>query len=190
MCISVRSSFSSSIKLSLYELGHYTNKTIISKQNSNEDEAQHDLSPRKQRATSKPSGGKQTFRLRVALRSAASTQKSTDEEEEGEEGKVDEKEAKKVEKRVEKKRGKKNQRRVKFEDEEAEAAETHPPPVEERGDDSGEEVSESFLAKRAQNIKANKAMVKQQHRPTYTEDLFKTCCPNKASSEYSDTGIM
>ncbi|KAG7244808.1 hypothetical protein INR49_029827, partial [Caranx melampygus] len=135
----------------------FSDSELSDKNSNSEDEAHRDLSPRKQTTTSKPPGGKQAFRLRVALRSAASTQQSTDEEDEVEE--KAEEEAKKTEKRVVKKTGKRNQRRVKFEDEDE--AETCPPPGEERGSDSGEEMSGSFLAKRAQNIKANKAMLAQ-----------------------------
>ncbi|XP_028432417.1 cell division cycle-associated protein 7 isoform X2 [Perca flavescens] len=122
-----------------------------------EDEAQPDLSPQKQKATSKPSFGAQNFRLRVALRSAPSTQQSTDDEEEAEE------EEKMTKKRGVKWAGKTSQankkKRVKFEDEEIAVA--RPSPSKERGSDSAEDVSKSFLAKREQNIKANKAMLAQ-----------------------------
>nr|XP_019952314.1 PREDICTED: cell division cycle-associated protein 7-like isoform X1 [Paralichthys olivaceus] len=118
-----------------------------------EDEAQLNLSPEKQKATSKPSAGAQAFRLRVALRSTPSTQQSTEDEEEVEE---------EEEKRGKKKRaGRTGQawkkRHVKFEDEETAVAR---PKSEEAGCDSGE-VSNAFLAKREQNIKANKAMLAQ-----------------------------
>lgn len=52
----------------------------------------------------------------------------------------------------------KKMKRVKFELEEA--AVSQPSPPEEPGSDSAEDVSGSFLAKREQNIKANKAMVR------------------------------
>ncbi|XP_075966478.1 cell division cycle-associated protein 7-like [Anarhichas minor] len=120
-----------------------------------EDEAQPDFSARQQKATSKPSSGAKTFRLRVALRSTPSTQQSTDEEEEEEE--------KRIKKRVVKWTGKtsqaKKKRRVQFEDEETAVA--RPSPIKECGSDSAEDVSVSFLAKREQNIKANKAMLAQ-----------------------------
>ncbi|XP_068568460.1 cell division cycle-associated protein 7-like [Cebidichthys violaceus] len=124
--------------------------------NSNfEDEAQSDFSAREQKATSKPSSGAYTFRLRVALRSTASTQQSTDEEEEEED--------KRIKKRVVKWTGKtsraKQKRRVKFEDEETAVA--RPSSIKECGSDSAEDVSAPFLAKREQNIKANKAMLAQ-----------------------------
>ncbi|XP_056246403.1 cell division cycle-associated protein 7-like isoform X4 [Seriola aureovittata] len=120
--------------------------------NSNfEDEAQSDLSTEKQKATSKSSAGPRPFRLRVALRSTASTKQSTDEEAE--------EEGKRTEKRGAKKSGKTSQRRVRFED--VEAAVARPSPSEERGSDSTEDVSDSFLSKREQNIKANKAMLAQ-----------------------------
>ncbi|XP_035009180.1 cell division cycle-associated protein 7 [Hippoglossus stenolepis] len=121
-----------------------------------EDEAQLNLSPEKQKATSKPPA----FRLRVALRSTPSTQKTTDDADADD----DEEEAEEEEE----KRGKKKRagrtgpawkkRRVKFEDEETAVAW---PKTEEAGCDSGEEVLDVFLAKREQNIKANKAMLAQ-----------------------------
>ncbi|XP_023282597.1 cell division cycle-associated protein 7-like isoform X2 [Seriola lalandi dorsalis] len=124
----------------------------LSDKNSNfEDEAQSDLSTEKQKATSKSSAGPRPFRLRVALRSTASTKQSTDEEAE--------EEGKRTEKRGAKKSGKTSQRRVRFED--VEAAVARPSPSEERGSDSTEDVSDSFLSKREQNIKANKAMLAQ-----------------------------
>ena len=138
--------------------------TILILQNlSIEDEAQFNLSPEKQKATSKPPA----FRLRVALRSTTSTQKTTedDDEKEEEEEEAEEEE----EKRGKKKRAGRTgpawkKRRVKFEDEETAVAR---PKSEEAGCDSGEEVLDVFLAKREQNIKANKAMVNQKHRTTH-----------------------
>ncbi|XP_035517803.1 cell division cycle-associated protein 7-like isoform X1 [Morone saxatilis] len=122
-----------------------------------EDEAKPEISPKEQKATSKPSSGAHTFRLRVALRSAVSTQKSTDDEEEAEE------EEQKTKKRRVEKAGKTSQakrmRRVKFEDEETAVA--PPTPSEEHGSDSADDAAVSFLAKRQQNIKANKAMLAQ-----------------------------
>ncbi|XP_040890503.1 cell division cycle-associated protein 7-like [Toxotes jaculatrix] len=131
----------------------------LSDKNSNfedEDEAQPDLSPKKPKATSKPSAGAQPFRLRVALRSTPSTQQSTDDEEAEEEEKW-------TEKRGAKKAGKtsqaRKQRHVKFEDEEEAVAQRST--CEDAGSDSGDNVTDSFLAKREQNIKANKAMLAQ-----------------------------
>ncbi|XP_059184458.1 cell division cycle-associated protein 7-like [Centropristis striata] len=127
-----------------------------------EDESQLDLSPKNQKAKSKPSSGAQTFRLRVALRSASSTQKSTDDDDEEEEKEAEE-EAKRTKKRGVKRAGNtsqaKKRRHVKFEDEETPVGQ--PSPSKKKGSDSGDDVSDSFLAKREQNIKANKAMLAQ-----------------------------
>jgi len=130
-------------------------------QNSNvEDEGeamQPDLCAREPEAMSKPSSSAQTFRLRVVLRSTSSTQQSSDEEED--------KEEKRREKRVVKWAGKtsqaKKKRRGKSEDEEV--AVPRPSPSKECGSDSEEDVPASFLVKREQNIKANKAMVTRKH---------------------------
>ncbi|TMS18903.1 Cell division cycle-associated protein 7 [Larimichthys crocea] len=111
----------------------------------------------------KPSSGAHTFRLRVALRSASSAQQSTEDADDDDED--DEREEKqRTRKRAVKSAGRTSQakrmRRVKFEDEETPVAQ--PPPAEERGSDSADDdVAESFLAKRQQNIKANKAMLAQ-----------------------------
>ncbi|KAE8298369.1 Cell division cycle-associated protein 7 Protein JPO1 [Larimichthys crocea] len=120
------------------------------------DEAQPDLS------SSKPSSGAHTFRLRVALRSASSAQQSTEDADDDEDDEREEKQ--RTRKRAVKSAGRTSQakrmRRVKFEDEETPVAQ--PPPAEERGSDSADDdVAESFLAKRQQNIKANKAMLAQ-----------------------------
>lgn len=117
-----------------------------------EDEAGPDLSPK----LPKPTSGAFTFRLRVALRSTASTQQSTDEEEE-EDGLKDKR--KSILKEAEQARRTRGVRRVKFKGELAEVPVTLPTPPEDRGSDSAEEVPDSFLSKREQNIKANKAMV-------------------------------
>ncbi|KAM3621638.1 uncharacterized protein V6R79_013923 [Siganus canaliculatus] len=115
-----------------------------------EDEAQPG-----QKATSKPSFGVRTFRLRVALRTTATTQQSADEEEAvGDEERTNERRVKKAGKSGQKKKG-----RVKFEDDEITV--TRPPPSEGPGSDSAEDESESFLDKRQKNIKANKAMLAQ-----------------------------
>ncbi|CAB1453407.1 unnamed protein product [Pleuronectes platessa] len=123
-----------------------------------EDEAQLDLSPEKQEATSKPPA----FRLRVALRSSPSTQKASDDDDDDDDDNEEEAEEEE-EKRGKKKRSGRTgaawkKRRVKFEDEETAVAR---PKSEEADCDSGEEVLDVFLAKREQNIKANKAMLAQ-----------------------------
>lgn len=119
-----------------------------------EDEAGPDLPPK----LPKPTSGAFTFRLRVALRSTASTQQSTDEEEEEEEDGLKDK-RKSILKEAEQARRTKGVRRVKFKGELAEVPVTLPTHPEDRGSDSAEEVPDSFLSKREQNIKANKAMV-------------------------------
>ncbi|KAM7422894.1 hypothetical protein PAMA_010771 [Pampus argenteus] len=120
------------------------------------DGAQPSLSPKKKKTTSKSSIAAQPFRLRVALRSAPSTQQSTDDEDA-------EDEEKRTEKRGVGRAGKtsraKKQKQVKFEGEETAVAQPSPSRGE-RGSDSAD-VSDSFLAKREQNIKANKAMLAQ-----------------------------
>lgn len=120
-----------------------------------------ELSHKEKKATS----GAFTFRLRVALRSNPSTRQDTDEEDEADDGEEAEMEEKRAGKRGVKRAGEpflpKRMRRVKFEDEEM--AVTPPSPPEERGSDSAEDVPESFLSKREQNIKANKAMVNCRH---------------------------
>ena len=55
----------------------------------------------------------------------------------------------------------KKTRRVKFEDEGEETAVAWPSPSEECESDSAEDEAKTFLVKRQENIKANKAMVKQ-----------------------------
>ncbi|KAG7494572.1 hypothetical protein JOB18_033225 [Solea senegalensis] len=118
-----------------------------------EDEAEFDLSPKKQE--SKAPSRNQPFRLRVALRSTRSTPSTLQSSEEDKDDEVQEEEtsAQKARKTSKARRG----TRVKFEDETALAA---PPPRENPRFDSGDE-SASFLAKREQNIKANKAMLAQ-----------------------------
>ncbi|XP_042361840.1 cell division cycle-associated protein 7-like [Plectropomus leopardus] len=123
-------------------------------EDEDEDEAQPDLSSKKQEATSKPSSRAQTFRLRVALRSTTSTQQSTDDEEEEEE-----EETKRDVKRAGKTSQGRKRRHVRFDDEDTAVAQSSP--SKEPGSDSEENVSLSFLAKREQNIKANKAMLAQ-----------------------------
>ncbi|XP_029907287.1 cell division cycle-associated protein 7-like isoform X2 [Myripristis murdjan] len=116
-------------------------------------EAQPDPTPQQQ-DSSKPATA-QPFRLRVALRFGPSAHHSTDDEDED----VQQKE------RVVKKGGKtgqaktaKKDRHVKFEDEEKPVAQPLPSAM--SGSDSQDE-SDSFLAKRELNIKANKAMLAQ-----------------------------
>lgn len=128
-----------------------------------DDEAQHEFSPKEQKARS----GAHTFRLRVALRPRPSTQQCTDEEEE-EETSTNNRGVKRVENNSQVKR----MRRVKFEGEHEERAVTQPSPTEERGSDSAEDLPDSFLAKREQNIKANKAMVNHKHRGIYSIGLL------------------
>lgn len=125
----------------------------------NEDEVQP-VSAAEQKAASKPSSaGARTFKLRVALRS--STQQSTDDDEEMRE--EEQKRTKRRLKRTENNKQAKKMKFVKFEDENEEEAMAQPPPSEECGSDSGEDGARFFLAKREQNIKANKAMVIQTH---------------------------
>nr|XP_020461695.1 cell division cycle-associated protein 7-like [Monopterus albus] len=121
-----------------------------------EDEDQPGVSPKEQKATSKASSAAQPFKLRVALRSTPFTQQSTDDED-------PEGEVKRIINRGMRQTGRsspaKEKRHVKFEDEET--AVTWLSPSEESGSDSAEDSTGSFLAKREQNIKANKAMLAQ-----------------------------
>lgn len=120
-----------------------------------EDEAQLDLSPKEQKTTSKPANAApQRFKLRVALRSAASMQHSSDDEDDRVEKMM---RTSREAKRAGKPGRAKEKKHVKFEDKEM--AVSQPPPSVEPGSDSAEDVTYSFLAKREQNIKANKAMV-------------------------------
>lgn len=123
----------------------------------------------------KATSGAFTFRLRVALRSNPSTQQGTDEEDEADDGEEAEMEEKRTGKRGVKRAGEpflpKKMRRVKFEEEET--AVTPPSPPEERGSDSAEDVPKSFLSKREQNIKANKAMVNCKHSIKLTDWCIK-----------------
>lgn len=115
----------------------------------------------------KATSGAFTFRLRVALRSNPSTQQGTDEEEEEEAEMEEKRPGKRGVKRAGEPSLPKRMRRVKFEGEEM--AVTPPSPPEERGSDSAEDVPESFLSKREQNIKANKAMVNRKHSIKLTD---------------------
>lgn len=116
-----------------------------------EDETKMDFPPKQQKASS----GAYTFRLRVALRSTPSTQQSTDEEEVG-----GVRRTKRGVKKVENTSKAKGARHVKFE---GDREETLPSPPEDHKSDSAEDVASSFLVKREQNIKANRAMVNHKH---------------------------
>lgn len=149
-----------------------------------EDEAQPEISLKKKKTTSKKPTGARSFSLRVALRSASSTKQSIEEEEE--EG-MEEAEAEEEEEEEEQKPQKrgvkrardisqaKKMRRVKFEDEGEETAVAQPSPCEESGSDSAEDEAKSFLVKRQENIKANKAMVKQNQDKCCTVCKLANC---------------
>ncbi|XP_061584223.1 cell division cycle-associated protein 7-like [Cololabis saira] len=109
------------------------------------DQSEPGISPKKQESTSQRSAGPQPFKLRVALRSAPSTRPSSDDDEYYD-----------AEEEVTKSKKTKKKRHESFEDEET--AVTTP---EEHGCDSAGDVSNTFLAKREQNIKANKTMLAQ-----------------------------
>ncbi|XP_073323842.1 cell division cycle-associated protein 7-like [Pagrus major] len=132
----------------------------VKHEDEDEDEAQPDLSPKEEKTTSKKPSGARSFSLRVALRSASSTQQPTEEEEEEAE-EEEQKTEKRGVKRARDTSQAKKMRRVRFEDKVEETAVARPPPSEERGSDSAEDEAETFLAKRQQNIKANKAMLAQ-----------------------------
>lgn len=122
-----------------------------------DDGAQPSLSPKKEKAAAHP------FRLRVALRCAPSAQQSTDDEDEdGGEKRTNKRDVHRTGKTSQAKK----KRHVKFEDEETAVA--RPSPSEKRGSGSAEDVSDSFLAKREQNIKANKAMVTRKHKTKFS----------------------
>ncbi|XP_060899206.1 cell division cycle-associated protein 7-like [Labrus mixtus] len=138
------------------ELGDHDVKKEYKLENSDE-EAQPELSLKKETTTSKGSSGGQTFRLRVALRSTRSSQQSNDDDEEEEE-EAEEEGKRKIKRGLGNKRSAKKMRHVTFEDENEMIKMT---PAEEHGSDLAEDVADSFLAKRQQNIKANKAMLAQ-----------------------------
>lgn len=119
-----------------------------------EDEAEPKLSPKQPKTTS----GAFTFRLRVALRST-STQQPSDEEEEEEKEEDDEEDGDGGKDRRKHVSQAKGVRRDKFKDELAEAPVIPASLPQDRGSDSAEDVPDSFLKRREQNIKANKAMV-------------------------------
>ncbi|XP_028302860.1 cell division cycle-associated protein 7-like isoform X3 [Gouania willdenowi] len=96
------------------------------------------------------------FKLRVVLCSKASTQQSTEEDDaEQEEQRIKTKMTKRTNKS---KKKKKNKRQMKFEEKETEVT---CQAVSEFQFDSTEDVSDVFLVKREQNIRANKAMLAQ-----------------------------
>lgn len=107
-------------------------------------EAQLDISPEEQKASTQPPEAPQRFRLRVALRPPSLSQPSTNEEEE--------------ERKPKQKKKTRNKRKVKFED--VEKAVFHQSASEEVGSETPD--SDGFLVKREENIKANKAMVSDE----------------------------
>ncbi|XP_036956736.1 cell division cycle-associated protein 7-like isoform X1 [Acanthopagrus latus] len=146
------------------DISDHGNKSSDVKQ---EDEAQPEISLKKEKTTSKKPVGARSFSLRVALRSASSTQQSIEEEEEGmeeAEAEAEEEEQKPQKRGVKRARDisqAKKTRRVKFEDEGEETAVARPSPSEECESDSAEDEAKTFLVKRQENIKANKAMLAQ-----------------------------
>lgn len=120
-----------------------------------EDKAGPKLSPKQPKTTS----GAFTFRLRVALRSTPSTQQTSDEEEE-DGGKHQRKHRVKQAEHVYQAKA---VRRVKFKGELAETPVIPASPPWDRGSDSAEDEADSFLTRREQNIKSNKAMVNCSH---------------------------
>ncbi|XP_068599061.1 cell division cycle-associated protein 7-like [Brachionichthys hirsutus] len=112
-----------------------------------EDEVQLGLSSKEQKTSPKSCCGARTFKLRVVLRQSSFLRQSTDDDEaEEEEQRMKERHLK----REDDTNGGNKMRCVTFEDEH-----------EERGSDPGDAVAGSFVAKREQNIKANKAMLAQ-----------------------------
>eukprot|EP00066_Takifugu_rubripes_P023159 XP_011612425.1 PREDICTED: cell division cycle-associated protein 7-like isoform X1 [Takifugu rubripes] len=129
------------------EIGDHWNSA-----DEDDDEAEPDLSPKQPR----PTPGAFTFRLRVALRS---TQQPAEEEEDEDE--VKDKKKSKVKEEVQHARQTKGVRHLKFKGELVETPVTLPSPPEDHGSDSALDVPDSFLSRREQNIKANKAMLAQ-----------------------------
>lgn len=93
----------------------------------------------------------------MALRSTPSTQHPSDEEEEEEDGGKEQR--KHRVKEAEHVYQAKGVRRVKVKGEPAETPVIRASPPQDGGSDSAEDEPDSFLTKREQNIKANKAMV-------------------------------
>ncbi|XP_054883288.1 cell division cycle-associated protein 7-like [Poeciliopsis prolifica] len=117
-------------------------------------ESQPDSSPMDLKTTSKPPAACQPFKLRVALRSGSSSFQLSEFEDE-EENIAAKREVKKPREPKRSKKGK----HVKFEDEEKAVSQPHQ--AEDNGSGSAKDESDNFLAKREQNIKANKAMLAQ-----------------------------
>ncbi|XP_041639156.1 cell division cycle-associated protein 7-like [Cheilinus undulatus] len=120
-----------------------------------DDEAQPELILKKR---AKPSSGTQPFRLRVALRSSQSAYDDDD----GNEEVVDEKRT--LKRGLKKARSTSRAKRTRpdqFEADNEDAEVAQPSPAEGQGSDSAEDTADSFLAKRQQNIMANKAMLAQ-----------------------------
>ncbi|KAF3690056.1 Cell division cycle-associated 7-like protein JPO2 Transcription factor RAM2 [Channa argus] len=164
----------------------FSESELSDKNSNSEDEDKPDLSPKEQKTTSKQSAAAaQPFKLRVALRSAVSAQQSTDDEDAG----IEEKRtANRVIKRAGKLSQAKQKKQVKFEDEETAVTRLSPPV--EPGSDSAEDVVDSFLVKREQNIKANKAMLAQlmadlQKMPGGSGLLKKQACYQKTKERSS-----
>ncbi|KAM9408180.1 cell division cycle-associated 7-like protein [Pholidichthys leucotaenia] len=130
----------------------FSDSEISDKNSSFQDEAKPEISPKKASSQLSAAAAAKPFRLQVALHS----RKMDDDEMESPE---------KAKSRAETMGLKRTRRRttkercVKFEDEETAASRSSPP--EECGSDSADDVSDSFLAKREQNIEANKAMLAQ-----------------------------
>ncbi|KAM9760055.1 cell division cycle-associated protein 7-like isoform 1-T1 [Menidia menidia] len=116
-----------------------------------ETEAQPEFTAMKQEATSQPSTGPPPFRLRVALRSASSAHQPSDNEDA-------DVEANRPRRGVKRPRQRNTEKHFKFENEET--AVTLPSLSETLGSDS-EDVADAFLAKREENIRANKAVLAQ-----------------------------
>lgn len=93
----------------------------------------------------------------MALRSRSSTQHPT--EEDDDEDEVTDKQKSKVKEEVQHARQTKGGRHVKVKGELADTPVTLTFPPEDHGSDAALDVPDSFLSRREQNIKANKAMV-------------------------------
>lgn len=120
-----------------------------------EDKSGPNLSPKQPKTKS----GAFTFRLRVSLRSTPSTQQPSDEEEE--EGGKDHR--KQRVKEADHGYQPKGVRRDKVKGELPEMPVILASPPQDCGSDSAEDMPDSFLMRREQNIKANKAMVNRYH---------------------------
>ncbi|XP_027857656.1 cell division cycle-associated protein 7-like [Xiphophorus couchianus] len=118
-------------------------------------ESQSDSSPMELKTTSKPTAACQPFRLRIALRSGSSSSFQLSEFEDEEENIAAKRGVKRPRERKRPKKGK----HVKFEDEEKTVSQPHQ--AEDNGSGPAKDEMDNFLAKREQNIKANKAMLAQ-----------------------------